>query len=278
MRWTIWFAIPIAVFAGGTLLAQQPDRIDMGYFANGEVGQYRVLTSLIIQNQESEEARIQVRFRRADGEPMDGLTLRTRARNSNQHQTGAGGEIEELRIPPEAFRNFESTGEGPLQLGSCSLQSNSAIRVHSRVRLVDADGNLVTEVNIHPSGRFRTGGFHLDRRDPKDVGLSLTNTSAGVDAVCVLQLYESVDGDGDDVPLLEGDGVTLTLGGDGQNTRMLKELFEDQYEQTLKAFLEDPLTGDVYATVTCDNPVHAVVLHLHGLTYLDIPVNPVDPD
>jgi hypothetical protein len=268
----------MVMFGAGTLLAQSQNRVNLGYFANGLFGEYRVQTSLVVQNQEATEATLQLRFRHMNGAPMEGLAIQGRAQKGRQHRAGQNGEVQGLSIPPGAYRNFESTGEGPLEIGSCSVDSPARIRAYSRVRLFDAEGLLVSEVNILPSGSFRGGGFFMGDMDPADIGISLTNTSAESTAVCLLQLFETVEGAGNDVPLLEGDGVTLTLGGDAQTTRMLKELFEEQYETTLKEFLADPETGDVYAIVTCDNPICAVVLHLNGLEYLGIPVNPESPD
>jgi hypothetical protein len=266
------------MLGAGTLLAQSQNRVNLGYFANGLVGGYRVQTALVVQNQETTEATLQLRFLHMNGAPMEGLDIRGRAQKGRQHRAGQNGEIQGLSIPPGAYRSFESNGEGLLEIGSCSVESPDRIRAYSRVRLFDAEGRLVSEVNILPSGNFRGAGFFMGDMDPAEVGISLTNTDAVSTAICLLQLYETVEGAGNDIPLLDGDGVTLTLGGDTQTTKMLKELFEDQYAQTLRDYLADPETGDVYAIVTCDNPVCAVVLHLNGLEYLGIPINPENPD
>lgn len=264
----------LAVLSTGSLGAQQQNEVHLGYFVNGQIGPHRIQTALVIRNQARTDAILHLQLRRTNGEPMQDLELQSRARRGRHQRTGPGGEIQGLRVPPGSFRSYESTGIGPLELGSCWLESTTPILAYSRVRLFDQDGRLISEVHIRPSGAFRSAGFFLGRMDPEEVGVAFTNASPESSAVCRLQLYETAEGAEPDPALLEGEGVLLTLDRNAQTSRMLMELFEEQYDQSLKEFLADPENGDVYAVVTCDNPICAVVLHLNGLEYLGIPVNP----
>jgi len=185
---------------------------------------------------------------------MEGLKLRERMGQGPNAEGGPGGQFDTRPMGGGATRSYRSTGEGQFQAGYCLIESDVPIQVHARLQLYESNGNLIGESGIIPGRQFRAGGFFADRTEGREIGIAFMNSNEQAGASCTLEVYEE---DGTE-PLGTYD---LELGPHSQIARYLKELFPD--------VLAD---GSGFVKISCDNPVCALVLHLHGFQMLQIPV------
>lgn len=235
------------------LIAQDQERICIPQFLDGEAGPYRWHTTLMIHNQEQTQTQARLRFFDTEGEPMEGLKLRERMGHGQHAQGGPGGMFETRPLGEGATRSYRSGGEGQFQAGYCLVESDVPLQVHARLQLHGPDDNLIAESGIIPTRQFRFGGFFADRTEGREVGFAFMNPEQQ-GASCTLEVWEE---DGEE-PL---DTFELELGPHSQIARYLKELFPE--------VLAD---DSGFVKITCDSPVCALALHLHGFQMLQIPV------
>lgn len=235
------------------LLAQEQERVCVPQFLDGTAGAYRWQTTLMIHNQEQIQTQARLRFYDNEGQPMEGLQLREQMGHGGHAQGGPGGQFETRPLGAGAARSYRSGGEGQYQAGYCLIESDDPLQVHARLQLYGEGGKLIGESGIIPAPQFRFGGFFADRTEGREVGFALMNSDQEA-TTCTFEVYAE---DGTE-PLGTYD---LELGPHSQIARYLKELFPD--------VLAD---GSGFVKITCDSPVCALVLHLHGFQMLQIPI------
>jgi len=261
MKLTISALVVLTLVAfPATLVAQDQERICIPQFVDGTAGPFRWHTTLMIHNSEQTQTQARLRFFDNDGQPMEGLQLRERMGQGQSAQGGAGGLFETRPLGEGATRSYRSQGEGQFQAGYCLIESDVPLQVHARLQLYGTEGTLIGESGIIPTPQFRAGGFFADRTEGREVGFALMNSAQQGTAACTMEVWEE---DGTE-PLGTYD---LELGPHSQTARYLKELFPD--------VLAD---GSGFVRISCDRPVCALALHLHGFQMLQIPVYIDEPE
>jgi hypothetical protein len=131
-------------------LAQTSAPICVPQFVDGTSGPVRWQTTLMVHNQDMTQTQIRLHFYRSDGQPLQTM-VNERERSRQRIQTGPDGEAS-TNLGPRTAASFRSLGRGPLQTGSCLIESPARIQVHSMIHLYDAQGNLLQETGVvsHP--------------------------------------------------------------------------------------------------------------------------------
>jgi len=227
-------------------------------FLDGVAGPFQWRTMVVLQNQDQNQAQVQMQFYNNNGVSMQQFTMNRRGGQGGQGPVGPNGQFNPEPIRERAAVGFRSGGEGGLQSGFVQIQSQSRIQAHTRLQIFDFTGNLISETNITPGPQFRNGSFYADRSDGAGIGLALTNPLQAQTTICTLEIFA------DDGTLL---GATeITLGPRSQTAQFLFQLFPD--------ILEDDVE---YVRISCDNLICALALHLRGLSMTQIPVVVEDP-
>ena len=221
-------------------------------FVDGIVGPLQYRTMVVLQNQEQNQAQVQLQFYDNNGAPMQQFMMHRRGMHGGQ-SPASNGQFTPDPIGPGGAMGYRSGGEGGFQVGFVQIQSQSRIQAHTRAQLFDLSGNLLSETNIIPGPQFHNGSFYADRADGAGIGLALTNISGNQTTICTLEIFA------DDGTLL--DTTQITLGPHSQIAQFLFQIFPDI------------LTDDVgYVRISCDNPICALALHLRGFGMTQIPV------
>jgi len=222
-------------------------------FVDGTSGSIRWQTTLILMNQEQTQAQVQLQFHDNSGAPIRQLRM-TRAHGQGPVQgIDPNGQFSPEPIRARSMIALQSSGEGGLQTGYVTVQSQQRIQVQSRLQVTDQNGNLLGEVGVTPGAQFRMGSFYAGTSEGALVGMSLANPSADQTVTSTVEV------------VAEGGtilGTTdVTLGPHSQIARFLFELFPQL------------LTDEgVFVRITSQDPVCALVLNLHGLEMFQIPV------
>jgi hypothetical protein len=226
-------------------------------FVNGQSDAIQWRTTLILMNQEQTEAQVQLQFYDNNGLPIRQLQM-TRAHGPAQG-TGANGQFSPEPIRARSMVALQSSGQGGLQAGYVTVQSQQRIQVQTRLQLTDQTGNLLAEVGVTPGPQFRMGSFYAGTSKGALIGMSLANPS--------LDQTVTVN-----VEVVAEDGTVLgttdvTLGPHSQIAQFLFELFPQL------------LTDEgVFVRITSPDPICALVLNLHGFEMFQIPVFVIDPE
>jgi len=222
-------------------------------FLDGVAGPFRYRTTLVMQNQEQNQAQVQLQFYDNNGAPMQQFMMNRRGMHGGQSPVGPNGQFSPDPIQSQGAVGYRSGGEGGFQAGFVQIQSQSRIQSHARLQLFDSSGSLLSETNIIPGPQFRNGSFYADRADGAMIGLAFTNTSVDQTATCTLEIYA------DDGTLLNT--TQIVLGPRSQTAQFLSQIFPNV------------LTNDAgYVRISCNNPICALALHLRGLGMTQIPV------
>lgn len=241
------------VAANFTVLAQEETVVCIPQVVDGSFGPYRWRTTIIVQNQEMEQAQVQMRFLNFNGENMGQFKLQGQAGKGPNYQAGPNGQFDPDPVRNRSMVSFRSRGEDALQIGYCLVQSQSQIRVHARLQMFDLQENLLAETNVTPSGDFTSGSFFLDESEDQDTAIALTNRADDPN-VCTFEVFL----EGETEPL---GSEEIELGPHSQISRYLFELFPEL------------LTDEAgYVRITCEEPTCALVLNLRGLQMLQIPI------
>jgi hypothetical protein len=228
-------------------------------FLDGVAGPFQWKTMLVLQNQEQNQAQVQVQFFNNNGMPLQQLTMSRRGQQGGQGPVNGNGQFNPQPIRARSGVAYRSQGEGGFQTGFARIQSQSRIRTHARLQLHDSTGNLISETNIIPGPQFRAGSFFADRSDGAGIGLALTNPSSAQSATCTLEIFNE-----------EGDSLGITQVSVGPHSQIAQFIF-----QTFPNILEDDVA---LIKISCDNPICALALHLRGLSMTQIPIVVEDPD
>jgi hypothetical protein len=252
IRHILAFGFAALWLQGATVLAQT--QVCVPQFLDGNSGPFQWRTTLVLQNQDQAQAQVQLNFYDNNGTPMRQFEMRRRGGPGSQAQVGPGGQFDPEPIRAGFAVGYQSGGQGALQAGYVSIQSQNRIQVQSRLQLFDSVGNLISEAIVVPGEQFSRSGFYADQAGGAGIGLALTNPSANQTAICTLEIIGA-----DGIAVL---GTTqIALGPHSQTARFLFELFPSI------------LTDDVgFVRITCSEPVCALALQLRGLAMAQIPV------
>jgi hypothetical protein len=241
-----------AVFAQTELCVPQ--------FLDGIVGPFQYRTTLVIQNQEQNQATVQFQFYDNNGMPMQQFMMNRRNGPGGHGPVGSNGQFNPDPIQSRAAVGYRSAGEGGLQTGFVMIRAQDRIQAHAQIQLYDFLGTILSETNIVPGAQFRQGSFYADRSDGAGIGLALTNPAEFQTAVVTLEIMAE-----DDVTVLGT--AQVTLGPHAQIAQYIFQLFPNI------------LTDDIgYIRITSSNPICALALHLRGFSMNQIPVVIEDPD
>jgi hypothetical protein len=257
MQKKILMALLTCAFLGGSAYSQTD--VCIPQFLNGAAGPFQWKTMLVLQNQEQNQAQVQVQFFNNNGMPLQQLTMSRRGRQGGQGPVNSNGQFNPQPIRARTAVAYRSEGDGGFQSGFAKIQSQSRIRTHARLQLHDSTGNVISETNIVPGPQFRSGSFFADRSDGAGIGLALANPSSSQSATCTLEIFNE-----DGVSL----GMTqITVGPHSQIAQFLFQAFPNVLEDDV-ALIE----------ISCDSPVCALALHLRGLSMTQIPIVVEDPE
>jgi hypothetical protein len=243
-------AIVLALALPFAAPAQTSSSICIPQFVDGTAGPVRWQTTLIIQNQETTQAQIRLHFYRSDGQPSQ-TTLNERERLRRRIQAGADGAAA-TDLGPGAAGSFRSGGQGPLQTGSCLVDSPARIQAHSMIHLYDGQGNLLQETGIVSQPQFRIANVFVDQADNAAVGLAVANPSDQ----SISATFEFIAEDGTTVL----GSFEVTLGPHAQIARFVREMFPNFPE------------GIGFIRITTSSPVCGMALRLRGLDLSQVPV------
>lgn len=245
--------VSAALWLQGTISMAQT-QVCVPQFVDGDAAGFQFRTTLVLHNQDQNQAQVQLSFYDEKGVPFSQMAMTRRGGSGSGSQVGPGGQFNPEPIRARFAVAYQSGGQGPLQVGHVMIQSQNRIQVESRFQLHDEIGNLLSEAIVVPGQQFHQGSFYADRSDGAGIGLALTNPSATQTTICTVEI---IDSDGNSVL-----GTTqITLGPHSQTARYLFELFPE--------ILEDDVG---FVRITCSEPVCALALHLRGLVMAQIPV------
>ena len=255
-----WMSLGIVSLLFLTASAFAQSELCIPQFLDGVAGPFQYRTTLVIQNQEQNQATVQFQFYDSNGLPMQQFMMNRRNGSGGQGPVGPNGQFNPAPVQNRAAVGYRSAGEGGLQSGFVMIRSQDRIRAHAQLQLFDHAGNILSETNVVPGAPFRQGSFYADRSDGAGIGLALTNPADNQAVVVTLEIMAE-----DDVTVLGT--AQVTLGPHAQIAQYIFELFPNI------------LTDDIgYIRITSSNPVCALVLHLRGFSMNQIPVVIEDPD
>jgi hypothetical protein len=243
-------AIALFIAVPSLALAQTSPPVCIPQFVDGASGQVRWQTTLMIHNQDMTQAQIQLHFYRSDGQPLQ-MMVNERERQRRRIETGPDGQAT-TNLGAHTAVSLRSMGQGPLQTGSCLIDSAARIEVHSMIHFYDAQGNLLQETAVISQPQFRAADVPIDQTDSAAVGIAVANPADQ----SVVATFEFIAEDGTTVL----GSFQVTLGPHAQIARFVREMFP--------GFPDD--IGSV--RITTSSPVCGMVLRLTGLDLMQVPV------
>jgi len=222
-------------------------------FLDGVAGPFQWRTTIVVQNQDQNQAQVHLQFYNSNGTPMQQFRMSQRGGQGPFYDVGANGQCDLAPVGARAAVGYQSGGQGSLQAGFVMLQTQNRIQAHAMLQLLDGSGRVISETIINPTAQFRTGSFYADRGDGAAIGLALANLSATQAATCTLDLVSQ-----EGVVL----GTTqLALAANSHTARFLFELFPNI-----------PNDGVGFVRINSDIPICALALRLRDLAMTQIPV------